>query len=240
MLQIKIIPCRQDNYAYLIHNKETSQTALIDAPEAEPIQNELDRNGWQLNDILITHKHFDHVEGVAKLYNDRIRLIAPEETKSALPQIDIIAEENQILNICGEDIIIIHTPGHTLGHVCYYFPKSRFLFCADTLFSMGCGRIFEGDFKMMWQSLQKLMQLPDSTQVFCGHEYTQTNIRFALSQTPDNPDLRAKMQQVDTLRSSNHPTIPTTLSEEKKLNPFINENNFEKFKSLRTLKNSFS
>ena len=220
--EIRTFTCLNDNFGYLIHDPETKATASVDAPEAGPIIKALEREGWTLTDILITHHHHDHVGGVAELkqkYNCRV--VAPHDKSTAIAHVDLRAAHGDVIKV-GELLVrVLETPGHTLDHISYVFDSEKALFAADTLFSIGCGRVFEGTYPMMWDSLLKLRALPDDFKLYCGHEYTASNVKFALTVEPDNPALVARAAEVTKLRAENKPTIPVLLGEEKKANVFL-------------------
>ena len=219
---IRLFPCLSDNFGYLIHDPVSKATASIDAPEAAPIIKALQREGWTLTDILVTHHHADHVGGIAELkskYN--CRLVGPHDKAAPIAQVDERVREGATVHIGTLAAHVLETPGHTLDHISYVFGAEHAVFCADTLFSVGCGRVFEGTYPMMWDSLLKLRALPDDTRVYCGHEYTLANIKFALTVDGDNAALKARADQAAKQRAANTPTIPTTIGEEKKTNVFL-------------------
>lgn len=220
--EIGIFPCLSDNFGYLIHDPATKATASIDAPEAGPIIKALEREGWKLTDILITHHHHDHVGGVAELkHKYGCRVVAPHDKTTKIANVDLRAAHGDVVKV-GELLArVLETPGHTLDHISYVFDSDKALFAADTLFSIGCGRVFEGNHPMMWESLLKLRALPDDFKLYCGHEYTASNVKFALTVEPDNPALTARAEEVAKLRAENKPTIPSLLGEEKKANVFL-------------------
>ena len=220
--EIRLFPCLSDNFGYLIHDPVTKATASIDAPEAGPIIKALQREGWTLTDILVTHHHVDHVGGIAELkakYNCRV--VAPHDKGTAIAQVDERVKEGMSVKVGNLTARVLETPGHTLDHISYVFDDDRALFCADTLFSIGCGRVFEGTYPMMWESLLKLRALPNDMRVYCGHEYTASNVRFALGIEPNNPALKARAEEVAKLRAANQPTIPTLIRDEKEANTFL-------------------
>ena len=220
--EIRLFPCLSDNFGYLIHDPVTKATASIDAPEAGPIIKALQREGWTLTDILVTHHHADHVGGIAELktkYNCRV--VAPFDKGTAIPLADERVKDGDTVKIGNLAARVLETPGHTLDHVSYVFDADRALFCADTLFSIGCGRVFEGTYPMMWDSLLKLRALPNDMRVYCGHEYTASNVKFALGIGPNNPALKARAEEVTKLRAANQPTIPTLIRDEKEANTFL-------------------
>ncbi len=180
--QIHLFPCLQDNYGVLLHDPATGATAAIDAPEAAPVEAALKATGWRLSDILVTHHHADHTGGIAELKaHHRCRVVAPHGEAARIPLVDETVRENDKVRVGGLEGRVIETPGHTAGHISYVFPADKLAFVGDTLFSIGCGRVIEGTPEMMWQSLLKLRGLPDDTRIYCGHEYTKANIRFAKS-----------------------------------------------------------
>lgn len=219
---IEVFPCRSDNFGVLIHDPATGATASIDAPEADPILAVLAARNWSLTDILVTHKHADHVEGILPL-KDRydVRVVGPRAEDADIPGIDVAVAEGDIVTVGGLKAKVIATPGHTNGHIAYWFEDEAALFAGDTLFSMGCGRLFENTPAEMWQSLQKLAALPDHTRLYCGHEYTQSNAHFALAVTPDDPAVQMRATEVEALRAAGKPTIPSTIGVEKVTNPFL-------------------
>jgi hydroxyacylglutathione hydrolase len=223
-LEILIVPCLKDNYAYLIHNAATGETALVDVPEAAPILAALKLRNWQLTDILLTHHHWDHIDGLPDLLAS---LPTPPRVWGAatdahrLPPLDRALHDGETVTICAEAVQIFDLSGHTIGHIGFHFTTTQALFSGDSLMVMGCGRLFEGTPAQMWASLQKLATLPDATRLYSGHEYTASNIRFALALEPANSELILLSDRVNALRAENTPTIPTTLAQERNLNPFL-------------------
>jgi hydroxyacylglutathione hydrolase len=219
---IRLFPCLTDNFGYLIHDPATGATASIDAPEAAPIVKALDREGWTLTDILVTHHHGDHVGGVAELKQKfGCRVVAPHDKSAKIANVDLRVGQGDVVKIGDLLARVLETPGHTLDHISYVFDGEKALFAADTLFSIGCGRVFEGTYPMMWDSLLKLRALPDDFKLYCGHEYTAANVKFALTVEPDNAVLKARAAEVTRLRADGKPTVPTLLGEEKKANVFL-------------------
>jgi hydroxyacylglutathione hydrolase len=220
--EIRLFPCLSDNFGYLIHDPRTKATASIDAPEAGPIIEALERENWRLTDILITHHHGDHVGGVAELKQKfKTRVVAPHDKSANIANADVRVGQGDVVKVGGLLARVLETPGHTLDHISYVFDNDKALFAADTLFSIGCGRVFEGNYPMMWDSLLKLRALPDDFKLYCGHEYTAANVKFALTVEPDNAALRARAEEVARLRAANKPTVPTLLGDEKKANVFL-------------------
>lgn len=220
--EIRVFSCLTDNFGYLIHDSATKATASIDAPQAGPIVKALEQEGWRLTDILITHHHADHVGGVAELKQRYgCRVVAPQDKTARIANADLRVTNGDIVKVGDLLARVLETPGHTLDHVAYVFDGEKALFAADTLFSIGCGRVFEGNYPMMWDSLQKLKALPDDFKLYCGHEYTASNIKFALTIEPDNAALQARAAEVARLRAAGKPTIPALLGEEKRANVFL-------------------
>ena len=222
MLEIVQLPVLQDNYIYILHDAKSGETAVVDPAHEKPVIEFLNQKGWHLTYILNTHHHWDHTGGNLKLKDHyKAQIIGCASDQDRIPGIDIAVGEGDNVFIGNHKATVYFTPGHTSGHIVYHFPDSHALFSGDTLFSMGCGRLFEGSAEDMWQSLSKLITLPDSTQIYCAHEYTQSNGAFALSIDPENPDLIKRMQEVQTLRAAGKPTIPALLGTEKQTNPFL-------------------
>jgi hydroxyacylglutathione hydrolase len=217
-----LFPCLQDNYGVLLHDPDTGATAAIDAPESGAVEAALKTTGWKLTDILVTHHHNDHTAGIPDLKRRHgCRVVAPKKESARVPQFDAVVGEGDTVKVGNATARVIDTPGHTAGHISYWFDTDKIVFAADTLFSIGCGRILEGNAAMMWESLLKLRNLPDDTQVYCGHEYTAANIAFALTVDPDNKALRTRADEVAALRKAGKPTIPVTIGAEKAANPFL-------------------
>ena len=220
--EIRAFTCLSDNFGYLIHDPTTRATASIDAPEAAPIIRALEREGWTLTDILVTHHHHDHVGGIGELKQKYgCRVVAPHDKTAKIADVDLRVGNGDVVKIGDLLARVLETPGHTLDHISYVFDADKALFAADTLFSIGCGRVFEGNYPMMWESLLKLRALPDDFRLYCGHEYTASNVKFALNVEPDNAALQARAEEVTRLRAAGKPTIPSLLGEEKKANVFL-------------------
>jgi hydroxyacylglutathione hydrolase len=214
--------CLKDNFGVLLHDPASGATAAIDAPEAAPVEAALKATGWRLSDILVTHHHADHTGGIAELKSrHRCRVTAPRNEAARIPDVDATVGEGDIASVGALAGRVIETPGHTAGHISYFFDADRLAFVGDTLFSIGCGRVIEGTPEMMWASLLKLRALPDDTEIYCGHEYTEANIRFALTIEPNNPDLRARAEEAKRQVAAGQPTIPTTIGAEKRANVFL-------------------
>ena len=221
-LQIEQFSCRTDNFGVLVHDTESGATASIDAPEENPILDVLEKNEWQLTHILVTHHHQDHVEANLALKEKfSAKIIGPRGEAQKIPGLDVPVSGGETFQFADHDVQVIATPGHTLGHISYYIPSASTAFTADTLFALGCGRIFEGTPEQMFRSLQALAALPDDTTVYCGHEYTEANARFAVTVDPDNKKLARRAKQIKKMRADGKATLPTTIGQEKALNPFL-------------------
>ncbi|MEQ8267056.1 MAG: hydroxyacylglutathione hydrolase [Parvibaculum sp.] len=221
-LQIHQFPCLNDNYGYLVHEPSSGMTAAIDTPEVKPILAALGEKGWKLTHILNTHHHFDHAGGNAELKEKTgCMVIGPKGEEEAIPGIDRAVREGDIVELGAARARVIEVPGHTRGHIAYSFDDDHVAFVGDTLFALGCGRLFEGTAAQMWTSLNKLMALPDDTTIYCAHEYTQSNARFALSVEPQNAALVARAKEIDAKRARGEWTVPTTIGLEKATNPFL-------------------
>jgi hydroxyacylglutathione hydrolase len=219
--EIVTIPCRTDNYAFLVLDPESDAAALVDAPEAAPIEAELRRLGRRLTDILITHHHGDHVEAVGALRGKDVRVIGAARDAHRLPPLDEAVKPGDTFTLFGHAVHVMDASGHTIGHVAYHLPNSSAVFSGDSLMAMGCGRLFEGDAETMWHTLCSLAALPPETHVCSGHEYTEANCRFAATIDGDNPALKARMADVEAHRAEGRPTVPAQLAEELATNPFL-------------------
>lgn len=221
-LEIHQFPCLSDNYGYLVHEPSSGKTAAIDTPDVKPILAALKEKGWTLSYILNTHHHFDHAGGNAELKEKTgCTVIGPKGEKDKIPGIDRAVGEDDIVELGAARARVIEVPGHTSGHIAYSFDEEHVAFVGDTLFALGCGRLFEGTPQQMWTSLGKLMALPDDTTVYCAHEYTQANARFALSVEPQNAALVARTKEIDEKRARGEWTVPTSIGLEKATNPFL-------------------
>ena len=253
-MKIEIIPCLNDNYSYLIHDEISNTVAFVDPSEFIPCDTIISKNYKKLDFILNTHHHYDHVGGneeLKKKYNSKV--LGFENDKNRIPQIDTGLKDNQEFKIGTLNFTTIFIPGHTRGHVAFYFKKERVVFSGDTLFSLGCGRVFEGTYKQMFQSLNKLKNLPGETKVYCGHEYTFKNLEFCLKFNPNNDFLKKKKDDIKLSLKNKKPTIPSTIADEIKANIFFRVNDpdvkkainlenspdIEIFTKLRDLKDNF-
>jgi hydroxyacylglutathione hydrolase len=253
-MKIEIIPCLNDNYSYLIQDEISNTVAIVDPSEFIPCDTIISKNYKKLDFILNTHHHYDHVGGneeLKKKYNSKV--LGFENDKNRIPQIDTVLKDNQEFKIGTLNFTTIFIPGHTRGHVAFYFKKERVVFSGDTLFSLGCGRVFEGTYKQMFQSLNKLKNLPGETKVYCGHEYTFKNLEFCLKFNPNNDFLKKKKDDIKLSLKNKKPTIPSTIADEIKANIFFRVNDpdvkkainlenspdIEIFTKLRDLKDNF-
>ena len=219
---IRLFRCLSDIYGGLLHDSDTVATAVIVAPEAGPIETALKATGWKLTDILVTHHHADHTGGIMELKNKyKCRVVAPAAEASKIPGVDETVKEGDKTRVGSLTGNVIETPGHTLGHIAYWFHADKLAFVGDTLFSIGCGRVIEGTMDQMWSSLKKLRDLPDDTRIYVGHEYTLANIKFALTIEPNNAALKSRAAEAEQQIAGGHFTIPVTIGAEKKENPFI-------------------
>lgn len=253
-LMIEQFTCRQDNFGVILHDPLTGETASIDAPDGSRITGRLGDDGWKLTHLLITHHHPDHVEGIPALVASyQPQVFGPEAEAGKISGLTQTVSDGATFEFAGRSVEVISTPGHTSGHICFYIPDEALLFAGDTLFALGCGRLFEGSPADMFGSLNRLGELPDETRVYCGHEYTQANGRFAISVDPDNETLAKRIEEIADLRSRRLPTLPTTIGFEKRTNPFMrtgdtairkqlgmeSSSDLEVFTELRRRKDSF-
>ncbi len=253
-MHVNLIPCLTDNYSYIINDNVSKTVGVVDPSEASPIIAFLKKKNLKLNYILNTHHHYDHIGGNAelkKLYNAKV--VGFVGDKHRIPGIDITLEDNAKWIFGESSVKILHIPGHTLGHICFFFENEKIAFTGDTLFSLGCGKIFEGDHKQMLTSLNKIKKLPLNTKIYCGHEYSYNNAEFCMKYDNDNIDLKKKFEKIKQLRSNNLPTIPTDLEDELKSNIFLkcnqndlktklnmkNQDDYKVFRKIRDLKDNF-
>lgn len=221
-VEIEQFTCRSDNFGILMRDAATGAVALVDAPEEAPILAAVARTGWTPSLLLVTHHHADHVEAnLALKERFGLRIVGPRAEAGKIPGIDEEVAGGDALAFGSQAVRVIDTPGHTAGHVSYHLPDAGVAFTGDTLFALGCGRLFEAGPEVMFVSLGKLAALPGETKVYCGHEYTLSNARFALSVDPDNPALQARAKEIEALRAEGKPTLPTTIGEERATNPFL-------------------
>ncbi|MDC3036390.1 hydroxyacylglutathione hydrolase [Candidatus Pelagibacter sp.] len=239
-MKIEIIKCLQDNYSYIIIDEKTQSACVVDPSEAKPIIDFLKKKNIKLKYILNTHHHYDHVGGnleLKKKYNSNI--VGYEGDKQRIPGVDTILKDNQIWKRDNFEAKIYHIPGHTTGHIAFHFFKQKKIFTGDTLFSLGCGRLFEGSYEQMFNSLNKIKNLPKDTEIYCGHEYTLENSNFCLAHDPENFKLKKKINEIRKKINNNLPTIPSLLSNELECNIFLKAKDIESFSKLRDLKDNF-
>ncbi len=221
-LEIVTIPCLSDNYAFLAHDAASGETALVDAPEAAPVLAVLKDRGWTLSHVLLTHHHWDHVDALSEILAAQpAKVIGAAADAHRLPDLDLAVSEGDTFTIGGEEVQVLDVSGHTVGHIAFHIPASKVVFTADSLMALGCGRLFEGTPEQMWASLSKLITLPGDTLVCSGHEYTQSNARFALTIEPGNAALQARAADIGTAREKGEATVPSMLQLEKDTNPFL-------------------
>jgi len=221
-LQIEQINCLSDNYGYLVHDPESGETACIDTPETAPILDRLAQKGWVLSHIWNTHHHYDHAGNNLEIKQATgCQIIGPAGEADKIPGIDRAVDDGDVVQLGAHQAHILNVGGHTLGHIAYHLPATAHAFVGDSLFALGCGRVFEGTMAQMWGSLQKLAALPRATQVFCAHEYTAANAAFAATIDPDNPNLQQRIAEITALRAQNQPTVPTDIGVELDTNPFL-------------------
>ena len=237
---VEIIPCLQDNYSYLIIDETNNNACVIDPSEAKPVIDFVDKKNLNLKYILNTHHHFDHIGGneeLKKIYNSTV--VGYKGDAERIPEINILVENNQIWKADNFEAKIIHIPGHTTGHIGFYFFNEKLIFTGDTLFSLGCGKIFEGTYQEMFTSLNKIKSLPEDTKIYCGHEYTLQNSKFCIKHDPENLDLQNKISKIKKKLKNALPTIPSILKDEIECNIFLRAKNVETFSKLRDLKDNF-
>lgn len=221
-MEIVTVPCLSDNYAFLVHDTATGATAVVDVPDETPIEGELARRGWTLSDILVTHHHADHIDGVDALREATgAKVTGAAADAHRLPRLDRAVAESESFALGSAEVRVLDVSGHTVGHIAFHIPAANAVFTADSLMALGCGRLFEGNAPQMWESLSKLAALPPETLVCSGHEYTEANARFALTIEPGNPELISRAERVRAARARGEPTVPSALAEELATNPFL-------------------
>ena len=239
-MRVEIIPCLQDNYSYLLIDDKNNSACVIDPSEAKPIINFLKNKTINLKYILNTHHHFDHIGGNKELKKKFSSIVLGfKEDSNKIPEIDILLENNQIWRAENFIAKVIHVPGHTKGHICFHFFQEKLVFTGDTLFSLGCGKVFEGTHNEMFHSLNKIKSLPKETKVYCGHEYTLNNSRFCIEHDPTNKKLYDKIIQVNKNIKNGNPSIPSTIKDELECNIFLKAHDLKSFSKLRDLKDNF-
>jgi len=239
-MKIEIIPCLQDNYSYLIIDEKKNIACVVDPSESDPVIEYLENNKIDLKFILNTHHHYDHVGGNQKLKEKYgASVIGFKEDKDRIPGIDILVNNQEVWKYEDFEAKIVHVPGHTLGHIFFYFYNEKSIFTGDTLFSLGCGKIFEGTYSQMFDSLKKFKELPHETKIFCGHEYTIQNSKFCIAHDENNKNLKNKIEEIKKKLKNNLPTIPSTIKEELECNIFLRSDSVKNFSKLRDLKDNF-
>ena len=239
-MKVEIIKCLKDNYCYLIIDENSNNACVIDPSEGSPIINFCDKNNIKPKYILNTHHHFDHVGGNQEI-KDRYgsKILGYEGDKERIPGIDVTLKDQQVWKQENFEARIFHIPGHTIGHICFHFFREKIIFSGDTLFSLGCGRIFEGTYDQMYKSLNKFKELPLETKIYCGHEYTLQNSKFCINYDPDNENLKKKILEIRKNIKAGIPTTPSVLKDELECNIFLKAENIETFAKLRDLKDNF-
>ena len=239
MLEVVAVPVLTDNYVWLIHNRETEETAAVDPSVADPVLEAVAAKGWSLTQVLNTHWHPDHTGG-----NEGIRaatgstITAPAEAER-VSRIDRVVAEDDRVTVAGAEAVVWDIPAHTAGHIAYYFEDEGMIFVGDTMFAMGCGRLFEGTAEQMYSNMRRIAALPEDVRIYCGHEYTLANARFAEHAEPGNEAIRDRLERTKSLREQGRITLPTTVAEERETNPFVRATNAEEFARLRAAKDSF-
>src|SRR5690348_2709139 len=239
MLEIVAVPVLTDNYVWLIHNPATGETAAVDPSVAEPVLNAVAARGWAITEVLNTHWHPDHTGG-----NESIKaatgcsIIAPDEARR-VSQVDRVVAEGDRVTVAGAEAVVWDIPAHTAGHIAYYFEDEGMIFVGDTMFAMGCGRLFEGSAEQMYSNMQRIAALPGDVRIYCGHEYTLANARFAEHVEPGNAAVRRRITEVKLLRDEGKITLPTTVAQERETNPFVRSTDVEEFARRRAAKDSF-
>jgi len=239
MLEIVAVPVLTDNYVWLIHNPESGETAAVDPSVGEPVLEAAAAKGWRLTQVLNTHWHPDHTGGNAAIQSATGAPITAPAEAERVSKVDRIVAEGDRVQVCGAEAVVWNIPAHTAGHVAYYFADDGMIFVGDTMFAMGCGRLFEGTAAQMHANMQRIAALPGDVRIYCGHEYTLANARFAAHAMPDNPAIAARLGQVAALRDRGEITLPTTVAEERETNPFVLATNEHEFADLRSAKDSF-
>jgi len=239
-MRVEIIPCLQDNYSYIIIDEKNNTACVVDPSEATPIINFLRKENIELKYILNTHHHFDHIGGNEDLKKEfKSIVVGFKEDSKRIPGIEVLLEDGQTWRAENFLAKIIHVPGHTTGHICFHFFKDNLVFTGDTLFSLGCGRVFEGTYEEMFLSLNKIKSLPEDTKIYCGHEYTLNNANFCIKHDLENQNLKKRIKLIKKQRENGQPTIPITIRDELDCNIFLRAKDLKTFSKLRDLKDNF-
>ncbi len=239
MLEVVPVAVLTDNYVWLIHDSENGETAAVDPSVAEPVLDAAASKGWRVTQILNTHWHPDHTGGNAAIQGATASPITAPAEAERVSKVDRIVAEGDRVRVCGAEAVVWDIPAHTAGHVAYYFEDEGMIFVGDTMFAMGCGRLFEGTAQQMYANLKRIASLPADVRIYCGHEYTLANARFAAHVEPDNEAIADRIKKVEALRASGEVTLPTSVAEERETNPFVRATNWEEFARLRSAKDSF-
>lgn len=239
MLEIVAVPALSDNYVWLLHDSESGETAAVDPSVAEPVLDAAASKGWQLTQVLNTHWHPDHTGGNAAIQSATGSPITAPAEAERVSKVDRVVAEGDRVRVCGAEAVVWDIPAHTAGHIAYYFESEGMIFVGDTMFAMGCGRLFEGTAQQMHANLQRIAALPDDVRIYCGHEYTLSNARFAAHAFPDNKDIADRLRHVEQERSEARPTVPTTVAMERLTNPFLLARDTAHFADLREKKDNF-
>jgi hydroxyacylglutathione hydrolase len=240
MIEVVRIPALQDNYIWLVHEPASGETMVVDPAEAEPVLAEAERRGWRITQVWNTHWHPDHTGGNAQIKAATgCAITGPAAEAARIPTLDRLVDEGDRVRLGDVEAQVLEVPAHTAGHVAYYLPGEQAVFVGDTLFAMGCGRLFEGTAEQMFANMQRLAKLPPETTVYCAHEYTLSNGRYALVAEPENGAIRARMIEVETARAAEEPTVPTTIGQELATNPFMRAGSVEELAARRQAKDQF-
>jgi hydroxyacylglutathione hydrolase len=239
MLEIVAVPVLTDNYVWLLHDSASGETAAVDPSVAEPVLEAAAARGWRLTHVLNTHWHPDHTGGNAAIQSATGAPITAPAEAERVSKVDRVVAEGDRIRVCGAEAVVWHIPAHTAGHVAYYFADEGMIFVGDTMFAMGCGRLFEGTAEQMYANLQRIGALPDDVRIYCGHEYTLANAKFAAHVEPENAAIKQRLAEVEALRAADTITLPTTVELERHTNPFVRAGNSEEFARLRTDKDRF-
>ena len=239
MLEVVRVPVLSDNYAWLVHDPASGETLAVDPGEAGPVLDAAAERGWRIGQVWATHWHPDHVAGIPEIKAQGAVATGPAAEAARIPTLDRLVAEGDQVRLGDHRATVLETPGHTAGHIAFHFAEDGLAFTGDTLFAMGCGRLFEGTAEQMFANMRRLADLPGGTQVFCGHEYTQSNGHYALTVEPDSAELKARMAGVDALRARGEPTVPTTIELERATNPFMRAASAEELAIRRAGKDSF-
>jgi len=239
MLEIVAVPVLTDNYVWLIHDSDSGETAAVDPSVTEPVIAAVEARGWRLTQVLNTHWHPDHTGGNAGIQAATGAPITAPAEAERVSKVDRIISEGDAITVAGRHAVVWDIPAHTAGHIAYYFAEDGLIFVGDTMFAMGCGRLFEGTPQQMYANLQRITALPDNVRIYCGHEYTLANAHFAVHAEPDNGAIALRLAEVEALRAAGKITLPTTVAQERETNPFVRVTNWEEFANLRSDKDRF-